>query len=173
MTMASRKCTDPVSRCPSEYVLTAIPSDLIDVEPSNGDAYKMLLGSLLEPGWDERMNPADNFRDVSPTWGTYASSSDSVSHVLDIGQQTPRVTTLSTRRWLPEEYRSGGRSVISLTPSSSTLVASEAGDSSRASLALKSAERSATVNLSASRRRTKSRLSSIFTGRSGPVQEDV
>jgi len=53
--------------------LTFGHSDLIDMEPSYGDVYKMFLGSL-DPKWDSRANVANNLVPFTPVQSPSSAS---------------------------------------------------------------------------------------------------
>jgi hypothetical protein len=57
--------------------MICIRRDLIDVEPSNGDIYKMFLGSLI-PKWDEKRNRANSWM---------------LRHIAETDNSLPQVTS--------------------------------------------------------------------------------
>lgn len=129
------------------------------MEPSTGDAYKMLLGSL-EPNWDEKVNAVNKLRDPSPTATIYATSlSGSVKHSLELGSQTPRASVVSIPTISAESLRSHQTSYSLARQHTETSPISEAGGSSRQgrSLAPQSDERGASVSRSPSSRSQKRR----------------
>jgi len=129
--------------------------DLIDMEPSSGDAYKMLLGSLT-PKWDEKENPVNKLRDLSPPPSIYATSpTTSVTHSLEMGAQTPRTSTISSpQTFNVDTYRSNRTSTLSLANPYVGAQAFEAGESSRQgrTLAPQTDERATSVSRSPSGR---------------------
>lgn len=134
--------------------------DLIDMEPSTGDAYKMLLGSLIT-NWDEKENPVNRPRDISPPPSIYATSpATSVACSLEIGAQPPRTSTISSEQAANmAAYQSNRTSTLSLESPYGSAEASEAGESSRQgrTLAPQTDKRATSVSRSPSGRSEKRR----------------
>ncbi|KAK0634030.1 kinase-like domain-containing protein [Immersiella caudata] len=144
--------------------------DLIDMEPSTGDAYKMLLGSVAR-GWDERESAGNELRDASPSRSTETGPSTSLTQVASFGEQGPGASAISIHTTSEGHYSTQG-SRLSLA---SHLATPEMRESARSSLTPSSGDstpsqtnRARSLQRSTSRRTNDStrtaRKSGIFSG---------
>ena len=128
------------------------------MEPSSGDAYKMLLGSLV-PFWDEKLNPVNPSRAFSPVGDVY---SPPITGIYPLGpdQQTPRSSTMSVQYHTHESSDTRRASGLSLVPSPLHLDTTWAGENFGSS-GQNSGNRPASVSRSPSRRSKASNTSRI------------